>query len=310
MRETDSVEHLDTAPRLTPLLLGGALRAPRKRGPFEAARLPARRLELGGARADSAALRRYAEVCGFPAGAEVLPPTYPHLLGFPLQMRLMSAADFPFPLPGLVHTGIEVHQHARLATSDALDVAAWAEGPEPHRRGSVFTMATEARRGGEVVWESRSRYLCRHRTAAAGERGEREPDEELPVRAEWRLGGDLGRRYGAASGDRNPIHLSAPTARLFGFPRAIAHGMWSFARCLAGSEVQQAWARGEAGEHLDADAEFKAPVLLPATVRFAEREAGTDAAALALRDAEDGRLHLSGSVSSARPSPAPRGPSN
>ena len=47
------------------------------------------------------------------------------------------------------------------------------------------------------------------------------------------LAKDLGRRYAAISGDYNPIHLGALSAKLFGFKQAIAHGMWSKARCLA-----------------------------------------------------------------------------
>ena len=58
-----------------------------------------------------------------------------------------------------------------------------------------------------------------------------------PGGVEWRLPGDLGRRYAAVSGDRNPIHLYALTAKAFGFPRQIAHGMWSKARCLAASRT-------------------------------------------------------------------------
>ena len=53
---------------------------------------------------------------------------------------------------------------------------------------------------------------------------------------EWRLPGDLGRRYAAVSGDRNPIHLYPLTAKALGFPRQIAHGMWSLARCVAALE--------------------------------------------------------------------------
>jgi hypothetical protein len=49
----------------------------------------------------------------------------------------------------------------------------------------------------------------------------------------WRLAGNLGRRYGAVSGDRNPIHLYPVTAKAFGFPTNIAHGMWTKARSLA-----------------------------------------------------------------------------
>jgi acyl dehydratase len=42
--------------------------------------------------------------------------------------------------------------------------------------------------------------------------------------------GNAGRAYGALSGDRNPIHLSALTSQLFGFKRPIAHAMYLVAR--------------------------------------------------------------------------------
>ncbi len=45
--------------------------------------------------------------------------------------------------------------------------------------------------------------------------------------------GNAGRAYGSLSGDRNPIHLSALTARLFGFSRPIAHAMYLVARLEA-----------------------------------------------------------------------------
>ena len=37
----------------------------------------------------------YARVCGFRVRDE-LPPTYPHILAFPLHMRLMTDGSFPF----------------------------------------------------------------------------------------------------------------------------------------------------------------------------------------------------------------------
>jgi hypothetical protein len=39
--------------------------------------------------------------------------------------------------------------------------------------------------------------------------------------------GDVGRKYAKVSGDCNPIHLYAATAKLLGFKTAIAHGMYS-----------------------------------------------------------------------------------
>ncbi|MEU1875089.1 MULTISPECIES: MaoC/PaaZ C-terminal domain-containing protein [unclassified Streptomyces] len=269
-------------PALAPLLTRGALLSPLKR-PRPDADFPRTRLVLPGLRVDLARLAAYERVCGFATGADALPVTYPHVLGFPLAMRLMSARDFPLPLLGLVHTSIGITRRATMPATGAYELAVHVEGLAPHRRGTEASVVTELRAGADVVWESRSTYLARHRTtgrpATAGETPstDRKP---LPARAEWRLAGDVGRRYGAASGDRNPIHLHPLTARLFGFPRAIAHGMWTVARCLAEHGTPEAAV---------VRARFRAPVLLPGTVAY-----GAEDGRFELRGTRDGRLHLSG----------------
>jgi acyl dehydratase len=100
---------------------------------------------------------------------------------------------------------------------------------------------------------------------------------------EWRLPADLGRRHAAVSGDYNPIHLYPWTARPLGFSRPIAHGMWTFARCVAA-------AAAPADRPVTARAEFRAPVLLPATVTYA-----AEGEAFELRGPD--RLHVRGTVS-------------
>ncbi|MFG3128960.1 MaoC family dehydratase [Streptomyces tendae] len=276
---------LTGVPALAPLLARGALLSPLRR-PRPDADFPRTRLVLPGLRVDLARLAAYERACGFATGADALPVTYPHVLGFPLAMRLMSGRDFPLPLLGLVHTSIGITRRTALPSTAEYELTVHVEGLAPHRRGTEATVVTEARTGGDLVWESRSTYLARHRTTArppaAGEApaGEREP---LPARAEWRLAGDVGRRYGAASGDRNPIHLHPLTARLFGFPRAIAHGMWTVARCLAEHGTPDA---------VVVRAQFRAPVLLPGTVAY-----GAEDGRFELRGGDGGRrLHLSGEV--------------
>ncbi|MFE2050381.1 MaoC/PaaZ C-terminal domain-containing protein [Streptomyces sp. NPDC059459] len=277
---------LSGSPALAPLLARGALLSPLKR-PRADAGFPRTRLVLPALRVDLARLAAYERACGFATGADALPVTYPHVLGFPAVMRLMSARRFPLPLLGLVHTSIDITRHTVLTATAAYELSVHVEGLAPHRRGTEASVVTRLREGTDLVWESRSTYLARHRTPetppAAGRPGHTPaaPPAPLPTRAEWRLAGDVGRRYGAASGDRNPIHLHPLTARLFGFPRAIAHGMWTVARCLA--------------EHGTPDAavvraEFRAPVLLPGTVRY-----GAEGGRFELRGAGD-RLHLSGEV--------------
>lgn len=196
-------------------------------------------------------------------------------------MRLMSGRDFPLPLLGLVHTSITVTRHRGMPATGAYELAVRVEGLAPHRRGTEATVVTEVREGGDVVWESSSTYLARHRTSRLVETPGEEVRKPLPAVAEWRLAEDVGRRYAVASGDRNPIHLHPLAARLFGFPRAIAHGMWTLARCLAAHGTP---------DSCHVRAAFKAPVLLPGTVTYAAEDGRFQ-----LRDGDE-RVHVAGDV--------------
>ncbi|MWA12795.1 MaoC family dehydratase [Streptomyces sp. BA2] len=265
---------------LAPLLLRGAVLSPFKR-PRPDAPLPASRPTLSGVRPDAAHLAAYSRLCGYRSTPHTLPLTYPHVLSFPLAMRLMTTRAFPLPLLGLVHTSIEITQQRALTTDDSLELVVYAGQLASHRRGTEATLVTEARVDGDTVWTSSSTYLARHRTDTPTTPSAPRDSEPLPALAEWALPRDLGRRYGAVSGDRNPIHLHPLTARLFGFPRAIAHGMWTAARCLAEHETQQT-------AHVRVD--FKAPVLLPGTVTYA-----ADGPHFELRGTT-GKIHLSGAI--------------
>lgn len=234
---------------------------------------------------------RYAEVCGFPL-RETLPLTYPHLLAFGLHMAIMTDGDFPFPAIGTVHLENSITQHRPVAASESLQVTARPENLRAHRKGQVFDLATQVHSAGELVWEETSTFLRRGRSddaaADAGLSLEQVPSSGV----EWRLRGDLGRRYAAVSGDHNPIHLYGVTAKAFGFPRQIAHGMWSKARCVAMLEPRLP-------DAVRVEAAFKKPVLLPGTVAFGSRrlpgtEGGTGDWAFSLTDPRKGAPHLLG----------------
>jgi acyl dehydratase len=146
--------------------------------------------------------------------------------------------------------------------------------------------------GDEVVWTETSTNLKRGRANDnVPKADDPPPTEALPASATWRLKGDLGRRYGSVSGDLNPIHVHPLTARLFGFPTAIAHGMWTKARCLAalGPELPDAFTVRVA---------FKRPIRLPGTVEFAEA-ADAKNIRFGVRDAEGETPHLDGLVTTA-----------
>jgi acyl dehydratase len=64
----------------------------------------------------------------------------------------------------------------------------------------------------------------------------------------------------------NPIHLHPWTAKAFGFPRAIAHGMWTAAHALAALQ-------GRLPAAFTYDVAFGKPLLLPSTVELRTRSA-------------------------------------
>ncbi|MGW0825053.1 MaoC/PaaZ C-terminal domain-containing protein [Streptomyces sp. NPDC002845] len=278
------MQTLTSSPGLTPLLAKGALLSPYKKLklPHTATDWPRTPLRLPGIRIDLARLAAYERICGFATGEDAVPLTYPHVLGFPLAMRIMASRAFPFPLLGLVHTSVDITRHGELPATGEYELTVYVHELAPHRRGTEATVVTEMRAAGDLVWESRSTYLARHRTTTAPVAPKARDRKPLPAVTDWRLGGDVGRRYGSVSGDRNPIHLHPLTARLFGFPRAIAHGMWTVARCLAEQRLPESVA-------VRVRAEFRAPVLLPGTVTYA-----ADGDLFELRTGD--RLHLSGEV--------------
>ncbi|MFI1993541.1 MaoC/PaaZ C-terminal domain-containing protein [Actinoplanes sp. NPDC020271] len=233
-------------------------------------------------------LARYDRVCGFRL-TDALPATYPHVLAFPLAVRLMSAAEFPLPMIGLVHVANRITVHRPIDASSRLDLTVRAVDLRSHPRGRQFDMLATASVDGEEVWRGVSTYLRKEPTPSSPSASAPRETEPVPSGgAVWRLPARTGPDYAAVSADRNPIHTSRLGARLFGFPRQIAHGMWTKARCLAALE-------GRLAPAYTVEVAFKQPILLPSTVRFTSTPtgAGRDFAVASKRP------HLTGAITTA-----------
>jgi MaoC like domain len=243
-----------------------------------------------GVRADPEHLGAYAEACGFEA-VSPLPATYPHVLAFPLHMELMTDGHFPFAAPGLVHIANHIRVYRPLLASETLDIRVRATPVRPHPRGRVFSLLSEVHAAGKLAWEEESTMLRRGKAdQAEGAPSERPlsaiDPAELPSIGEWDVPEGIGRRYAAVSGDVNPIHMHALSARVFGFHSAIAHGMWTKARCVAalGPRLPEAYT---------VSVEFRRALPLPSRVLLACREHD-----FAVRSAgEDRSVHLVGRIS-------------
>jgi acyl dehydratase len=233
----------------------------------------------------------YAAVCGFPV-KDVAPLTFPHVLAFPLHMAVMTSPEFPFPAIGTIHLANSITQHRPVAVGETLLLEVHASGVRPHPKGRTIDFLATGTLDGERVWESTSTYLRRGRgddlvsTSSTDGKSSTGPEHVVPGRVTWRLGGDIGRRYAAVSGDHNPIHLYPLTAKALGFPRQIAHGMWSLARCVAALE-------NRLPDAVTVEAAFKKPIFLPGTVAFGQDPA-EDGIAFALTSPTSAAPHVVG----------------
>lgn len=309
--------------------------------------LPDVEIRHRGVAVDREHLASYDRVCGFRL-SDTLPATYPHVLAFPLAMRLMTAADFPLPLIGLVHVANRITMLRAVSAAERLDLAVRAVELRDHARGRQFDVVATASVDGVEVWRGVSTYLRitssrptsgptasaaaagTARTASpagaatdyslsgggppggrpsagdgssvggssdgdfsingssgGGSRADSSgrPGQSAGGGAVWRVPAGVGSDYAAVSGDRNPIHTSRLGARVFGFPRPIAHGMWTKAHALAALE-------GRLPDAYTVDVTFKAPVLLPVSATFTTASApGGWEFALASK-----RAHLLGAV--------------
>jgi acyl dehydratase len=200
-------------------------------------------------------------------------------------MAIMTDPAFPVPAIGMVHLENSITAHRPLGIGETVSVTANVSTERPHPKGTVYDFRTLVRADDETVWEETSTYLRRGKGDPSASSGSVFPDAE-PSGVVWKLPGDLGRRYAGVSGDHNPIHLYPLTAKALGFPRQIAHGMWTMARCVAALENRLPGA-------VRVEVAFKKPVLLPGTVAFGSTPVD-GGYAFSLSSPQTGAPHLAG----------------
>lgn len=281
-----------------PATLASYAKALRSRGRLkEGETIPRIEALVKGISADPAKLRDYRLICNF-ADSDKLPVTFPQVMAFPLQMAALTHEKFPLRLLGLVHVRNLITQYRPLDAREPLDFLAFVEGHRTVHNGIEFDIVTEVHdSGGALVWKSVASTLSR------GKKTDQKTDKksEKPAKkaassqiefgryASWDVPANIGRRYGLNAGDVNPIHLTAVSARLFGFKRAIAHGMWTMARCVAefGDELPQ--------PGFSLSVAFKQPVFLPGSVLM-KYGPGAKSTEFALMSADGEKTHLVGQV--------------
>ena len=231
-------------------------------------------------------LQDYNQICGFESNQ--MPATYLWVRAFPLIMSVLVSKQFPLPAMGQVHLRNQISVHSPLDLDKPFNITAAVDHSELSSKGLEWSMQISVTANNQIVWSSRSTFLYRCNTGI--ERSSKPLHEAQGDLQSWQLPSDLGRHYASISGDYNPIHLSALSAKLFGFKHAIAHGMWSKARCLAAMDSLIP----QAGYSVDVN--FLKPVFLPSKVNFYSNLSDSQRQ-FSLFNASAEQMHLQGYIS-------------
>lgn len=250
-----------------------------------------------GVRLDSARVTRFRDVCADRGRDGVAPAVFLETLFIGPMASIALHPRFPFSPLGLVHVVQRIEQLRWVRLDENLDLRCHLAELRHTTRGYEVDCAMALHSDGELVWRGLATLLSRdpatrHRAAKKAARGPDHSPATTPQHL-FDAPADVGRRYAAASGDYNPHHLHTWTARLVGFRRPIAHGIWTLARSLAelGATTQDA-------ERLQVEASFKRPIFLPGrvAVQTTSTAAQENLSAFVAYHPERGEPHMTASV--------------
>lgn len=243
-------------------------------------------------------INAYKKICSFssdPCGT--VPISFLQIPFTGLLGRFITSSFFPLNPLGLIHVFQSFDLKRPVTVKETLDLACTLSSMKKTEKGIETDFILKATSRGELVWQGLSTFLLRSRKKNPAKR-EHPPHQinGLPMETEERLHvpADTGRQYATVSGDYNPYHLFSFPAKLFGFKKAIAHGMWSLASVIARLE-QHFNMNGP----VRVEAYFKRPVFMPAeTILGYECKTGEDKNQVrvnfGLRDQEKGIPHIKG----------------
>ncbi len=243
---------------------------------------------------DKQRIKKYRTVCAFSEDrADTIPISYFQTLFIGLLGRFITSSFFPVNPLGLIQVFQSFEQKRPVTTNEILDLTCILSGIKKTPKGIETDFALEVMSGKDLVWQGVSTFLTKNRVKKK-KPSKKKDDTFLEKKETIFVPSGTGRKYATVSGDYNPHHLHTLPAKLFGFKRAIAHGMWSLARVIASLDrkfgIQDA---------ATIEAAFKLPIFMPATTvlgygRQTHTQGHPTIVHFELRDKQQGLPHLKG----------------
>lgn len=263
---------------------------------------PALRWE--GARVTAQAMASFERLTGL-ACAPALPSILLHTWAMRPLMAVLTDNGFPLPIWQALQLRTRLRRQRRLSAGGCwtLRVDVVAERRLP--KGCEIDLRTRLHDADGAAWDSVTTFYWRGRRRgddAASPQAEL-PELPAPTGPGWRAGSDAGWRFGALTGDYNPLHWSDAWARRMGFPGAFQHPSRAAAEALA--RLDPGLAAGTPAQQLELW--FRGPVRYGCALALAHA-GDADRGSFALHAGEDPRPAIVGrwgAVAGTPPSPSP-----
>jgi hypothetical protein len=249
-----------------------------------------------------------------PKLAALIHPNYAQTLTLPMQLNMMVNKAFPFTPMGLVHVANKITVHSLPEQSDSLQLRTHFGRVYIHPKGWLFEVLTSASSSKfdqvpSAQIKATSYYLARAKHASginissehevpqwivasanpeASQKSTRKQSKTLDFSA------SIGRQYAKVSGDYNPIHLHQVSAKLFGFKKAIAHGMYSKALAISSIAKHDDFYTSR----FEIDTVFKQAISLPSQAMLSHFATGSNKCDFSLTSmsSQKERTFLQGSI--------------
>lgn len=175
---------------------------------------------------------RFREATG--KGAECV--LYPHVLGFRLQMVVLTHPAFPLPIWNALQIRNRLVSHRPLDRNAAYTFETSIGEYRVVEKGIEVDLHTRLTSGDRCDWQSVVTYFYRGRFVAASAAVAQPVSPDLAAAIEvaaFRTPKAGGWAFGGLTGDYNGIHIWSAYARRFGFKSAFMHPQRAAGLCLA-----------------------------------------------------------------------------
>jgi MaoC like domain len=238
---------------------------------------------------DKTALEKYKEFLNWNTD---VPLTFFYLMAQRAQTALMLHRDFTIAIPGLVHISNRIEQLSAIENAQPFDLKVQVRVPYKETGSLIPTFSVDFFQNDTLVIRCESTYIAK-RKSAKNSRDKSAQNDILfkPDFTEiWDIPKNLGRTYGSASGDKNPIHSYDFFARTVGFRSAILQGWYSVSRIVKDCEA------ANKTTYKTIEVAFKSPIFLPSQQKIDMQNTDNQEVVFQISDAKTDKVVLNGKV--------------